>query len=320
MGMRDFRPGEKVAFLNEKGGGVVVRLKGKDHVVVTLDEGFDVEMHASQLVRLQGGDPLEDEPQLLQDEMPTPVIKGLQAVILHFVPLQPVDPVKTSFELLISNLTSYDFLYSLYAREFGSDLGLCAGWMKAGAFATGPTFKRDAIEKWSSLNIRMMWHADGMVNLPGMREKKLQVSMKQLSNASVWKKGPDGRLSHAIQVSVGEDEKDAMNKRDQGEGIHFRIHEQYGYPETDLHIHELVEDTRGLTNYEMLKIQVQHFEVSLSRAMQLGHERIVFIHGVGNGVLKNEITKRLRSHQGVRWEDAPMRYYGTGATVVFMKG
>jgi len=46
--------------------------------------------------------------------------------------------------------------------------------------------------------------------------------------------------------------------------------------------------------------------------------KIVFIHGVGNGVLKNEIRKQLERKYKVYYQDASFREYGYGATMVII--
>jgi len=63
--------------------------------------------------------------------------------------------------------------------------------------------------------------------------------------------------------------------------------------EIDLHIHELLEDTRGLTNHEILEVQLGRFRNEMETAIAGGCRRIVFIHGIGNGTLKQELRKEL---------------------------
>ncbi|MBN2261553.1 MAG: Smr/MutS family protein, partial [Prolixibacteraceae bacterium] len=49
-------------------------------------------------------------------------------------------------------------------------------------------------------------------------------------------------------------------------------------------------------------------------------KRVVFIHGVGNGVLKQEIAKRLSSkYARFQFQDASFKEYGFGATMVILR-
>ena len=53
--------------------------------------------------------------------------------------------------------------------------------------------------------------------------------------------------------------------------------------EVDLHIHQLVPKTRGLDNFEMLNIQLDTARYKITFAISKRIQRIVFIHGVGEG-------------------------------------
>jgi dsDNA-specific endonuclease/ATPase MutS2 len=91
--------------------------------------------------------------------------------------------------------------------------------------------------------------------------------------------------------------------------------------EIDLHIHELLEDTRGMANHEMLEVQLGRFRNELETAIVNGTRRIVFIHGIGNGTLKQELRKELSTrYKKYYFQDASFKEYGYGATMVILKG
>lgn len=55
-------------------------------------------------------------------------------------------------------------------------------------------------------------------------------------------------------------------------------------------------------------------------AIQSGVKRIVFIHGVGQGVLKQEVTKLLKTKfSKYYFQDASFKEYGYGATMVILR-
>ena len=79
----------------------------------------------------------------------------------------------------------------------------------------------------------------------------------------------------------------------------------------------ILDDFRGLSNSEMLEIQMRKFREELDNAMRKGVKKIVFIHGVGAGVLKLEIRKELdRMKKKLDYQDASFKEYGYGATLV----
>lgn len=86
--------------------------------------------------------------------------------------------------------------------------------------------------------------------------------------------------------------------------------------EVDLHLEELVNPVKGMNNAQMLDIQLRHFQKKLDEAMASNIRKIVFIHGVGNGRLKQEIRKLLAAHRDLKFHDASYALYGFGATEV----
>ena len=90
--------------------------------------------------------------------------------------------------------------------------------------------------------------------------------------------------------------------------------------EVDLHIEKLRDDYRYLNSGEILTIQINHFNQMLDSAIVHQLPEIVFIHGVGNGVLRNELHKTLGKHQKIKtFMDARKEKFGYGATKVLLK-
>lgn len=93
-----------------------------------------------------------------------------------------------------------------------------------------------------------------------------------------------------------------------------------GAPEIDLHIHQLVDKPRDLTNSEMLAIQIQRLEHFIHDCTVQSIREFVIIHGVGEGVLRTEVHKVLVSHGNIEFVDADYREYGIGATKARIRG
>ena len=89
--------------------------------------------------------------------------------------------------------------------------------------------------------------------------------------------------------------------------------------EVDLHIHELVDDQRGLPDRAKLAIQMDHFDRMMDIAKREKLRRIVFIHGVGQGVLRHQIRTTLdQHHPDCSYREGDPRKYGSGATEVWL--
>lgn len=88
----------------------------------------------------------------------------------------------------------------------------------------------------------------------------------------------------------------------------------------DLHISELVDDVRGLSNADMLNLQVDEFSRIMDENLKNKGQKIIFIHGKGEGVLRNAILKELNHrYKGHDVQDASFREYGFGATQVTIR-
>lgn len=88
--------------------------------------------------------------------------------------------------------------------------------------------------------------------------------------------------------------------------------------EVDLHINQLVPKTRGLDNYEMLTIQLDTAKRQLDFAIAKRIQKVVFIHGVGEGVLRTELEYLFNRYENLKFYDADYKKYGRGATEVYI--
>lgn len=88
--------------------------------------------------------------------------------------------------------------------------------------------------------------------------------------------------------------------------------------EIDLHIHHLVKSERGLDAHDMLNIQINEAQRKLEFAIQKKIQRLVFIHGIGNGRLRAELEFMFQRYANVTYEDANLQKYGRGATAVYI--
>ena len=89
--------------------------------------------------------------------------------------------------------------------------------------------------------------------------------------------------------------------------------------EVDLHIEKLVPSKRGMSNYDILTFQMEHAKHKLDFAIKNRMPKVVFIHGVGEGVLKAELDFMLGCYDTISFQDANYQKYGLGATEVYIK-
>lgn len=92
-----------------------------------------------------------------------------------------------------------------------------------------------------------------------------------------------------------------------------------GEAEVDLHIDMLSERPGELTPHEAFELQMHYFRLCMNHAFNNKMKKVTFIHGVGKGILKDQILKELKEYDNIHFFDAPMSKYGVGATEVFFR-
>ncbi|MGM9746451.1 MAG: DUF2027 domain-containing protein [Paludibacteraceae bacterium] len=90
--------------------------------------------------------------------------------------------------------------------------------------------------------------------------------------------------------------------------------------EIDLHINALLDNTNGMTNADMLQYQLDKFHSVMREYAKRRGQKIIFIHGKGEGVLRAAIEKELKTHyRTCYFQDASFQQYGFGATQVTIR-
>lgn len=87
----------------------------------------------------------------------------------------------------------------------------------------------------------------------------------------------------------------------------------------DLHASELLETTRGMKPADILEYQLDTFRRKMEEYKNRKGSKIIFIHGKGQGVLRNAVLSELkRKYKNCTSQDASFREYGYGATMVIV--
>ncbi|WP_420593098.1 Smr/MutS family protein [Robiginitalea biformata] len=88
--------------------------------------------------------------------------------------------------------------------------------------------------------------------------------------------------------------------------------------EVDLHIEKIHPAPQRLDTYEILDIQMETARRQLEFALSKRIQKVVFIHGVGQGVLKAELRTLFRRYDHLKVREADYRSYGLGATEIYI--
>lgn len=127
---------------------------------------------------------------------------------------------------------------------------------------------------------------------------------------------PDSRRRELAEKYAKDSGRPSRKRREDADNPHKLL----PLIEVDLHIDELVDTTAGMDNAAMLGMQLDTVRRTMkSHARRVG-QKIVFIHGKGDGVLREGVRSLLRREYGdCDIQDASFREYGFGATLVTIK-
>ena len=88
----------------------------------------------------------------------------------------------------------------------------------------------------------------------------------------------------------------------------------------DLHADSLLDTTAGMSSADILNYQLTKFREVLASYKNKKGQKIVFIHGKGEGVLRRALVNDLHyRYKSYTYQDASFQEYGYGATQVTVR-
>lgn len=344
--------GDKVRFLSEVGGGIVRGFQGKDVALVEGEDGFEIPMLIRECVVIQTDDyniPLKSvkkpEPEIVdeepEEEKPityrAPEIRGndILNVYLAFVPQDIKAISSTAFDAYLINDSNY-FIDYVYLSAEGKSWSLRSrGTVKPNMKMYLEEFEKSALNELEHVAVQLMAYKDDRTFLlkPAVC-KELRIDTVKFYKLHTFQASDFFEVPSLVYDIVRDDEvskeffasaddiKEALLKKNQDElpaKIQRKQQRQMknNILEVDLHIHELLDDTTGMSNAEMLNYQLDVFRKTLEEFKGKRGQKIVFIHGKGDGVLRKAILDELkRKYKTYQSQDASFREYGFGATMV----
>lgn len=254
------------------------------------------------------------------------------ALLLGFVPadLQHLDT--TTFGFYLINDSPYRVLYSISVWEGQHLTPLVSGEMLSDTKEMLQEFSASDFAYRPTLNVQAIYLKNTAFapHRPEYFDYEVNPLRMLKSGAFVENDYFDER---ALVFAVADSQREQLLQRSTQAAIEASIRQKDTRPaqskpkqvsdlmEVDLHAHEVLESVEHLSPGEILCAQLSRFEVALETALRSKNtRRVVFIHGVGNGKLKYEITKILDTkYPKLRRQDASFKEYGYGATLVYLR-
>lgn len=342
--------GDKVRFLSEVGGGIVKGFQGKDTVLVEDADGFDIPMLIRECVVIDTDDynikrkpqaqPEQPKKQEREPEItyrPAETKEGEQLnVKLAYVPQDLKAISTTDFDTYLVNDSNYYLYYTYLSAEGKSWRVRAQGTIEPNTKLFLEEFGKDILNELEHVAVQLVaYKEDKTFQLKPVVSVELRVDTVKFYKLHTFRESIYFEEPSLMYDIVKDDEpvnqyfadaealKEALLQkknpdRPKSQPI-VKPQRHNDIVEVDLHIHELLDNTTNMTNAEMLDYQLGVFRRTLEEHKDHKGQKIVFIHGKGEGVLRNAILKELKTkYRNYTYQDASFREYGFGATMVII--
>jgi hypothetical protein len=309
------KTGDRVKFLNDTGGGIVTEILDDKTVSVRIEEGFDVPVAAAELI-LDSEETkiLERTDEILskQGDLQSPE-EPSGSVYFGMVPANEATVYKSDFITYLINDCDYYIYYLIGYLDRDTYCYCSSGMLEPETKEHIRTFSQGEISKIRKFRFQLLFFSKDKYDPQPPVDTCIDISTISLYKDKNYRDNEFFNEKALILKIAGDSaaqEKDGLNDK--------RLsHVPADKEEVDLHIHAIVDNYSGLSEGEILRIQMDKFTRSLENAIQRNTRNIVFIHGVGNGMLKFEIRKTLDTkYPDLSYQDASFKEYGFGATLV----
>jgi len=347
-----FNIGDRVRFLNEVGGGKVIKYIDNETVAVLNQDDFEIPVLMKELILDQApnysnasgssttAQTQQTIPASIQQTEPEDDYVKEDDSIAAFLAFVPKDQKNRTDSALTIHLIN-DSNYSVFANilfKYGAYYVSHPKSMIANLKVELKTLEKTEINDIDSISIQLMFYKNEPHELKPVVSKEIKLApMKFFKDSTYTENDFFDEKAHLLtiidenitskeeysEISADELKKALQTKEFDNKNQNRKPESKSSKPkeirEIDLHIHELLDQHEGMSAQEILDYQMDCFRKEMQRASVDRLKKIVFIHGKGNGSLKSELRRELkhkyRKHQ---FQDASFQQYGFGATMVYI--
>ncbi len=310
--MSTFKPGDYIRFIHAKEEGKIVRAFGPNEWEVETTDGFRIPVMASEIVKVANPEPVVEEQQLDKIKKAT----GRQLAVVAFN--------DQAFDLYLVNDSQSLCHYTLFetSKSTGSIKGIGHGVINPFTAESLTRLSWQQLQDEAHGILQLCFYENTPENIPAPVEFRFKITGIQVlrSNQSIPLLDKKGYLFPIESATSAHKKENPANAPALRPDVDQTLHITAAQSEVDLHIEKLIPEHSSLNAAEMLRLQLDTFEKHLDLAVAHGRSEITFIHGIGNGILKSELHKRLgRNKQVASFSDAKKEKFGYGATLVSLK-
>ncbi len=336
--------GDKVRFLSQTGGGIVVGFDRKGWALVEDSDGFEIPMPTKECVLI------EENVVAKQDDSKKLSVKGGDKlhITMEYSREDAVLSNESNYNLLVTYVVYYKdkcnlaFAGEILPFERKTIFAIDKQALQDGTKTVGVKiipFKRgagkevavmqgrfnsykgvDEAQSWEEKPVIEKEFSLNMLNVAQGKEVKIEVINENASPISLsssfdkLKKDLESKYKediHSLKPKAAPKSAPVNN-----EDALIKTNSQ-GIMEVDLHIDSLLESTTGMNNGDILLYQLEKFNEVMRQMQAQKGKKVVFIHGKGDGVLRQALLKELKNkYPKSSCQDASFKEYGFGATMI----
>ena len=259
-----------------------------------------------------------------------------EGIYMSFVPHEQQWILTGPLDVMLVNHTPYEMLYTFTIKEDDKFVNVDYGQIDKYEKIVIETISRDDLECWLNGVVQAILTTETSdsvlhpLNAPfSLRVGRFMKEGSYLPSGILGEKAVTVCLSELIALKHSDGDFTRIMK--EGMGAHAPAKSLVkqeapidkhrtgpGEAIVDLHIGELVDNILGMSSHDMFKIQIDYFKKMLDSAIAAEYNKVTFIHGVGNGVLKNAIIEALKDYHNTENRMASIAKFGVGAIDVII--
>jgi hypothetical protein len=344
--------GDKVKFLDEKGKGIITKIINKTTVGVTIEDGFEIPYAISNLV-VEAEKNVTEKNTIIQPLSSTvkpvqpatrepvhpitsPKIEEDEGIYLAFSPENAKDISHSDINVWLINHTSYTILFTYSIWNNGSYMTLETGEIADLNADLMQTIYRNELNDHRNFKIDALFFSDEdhdhqhpISNVIKLKPIKLYKENAFRDNGFISDKAlifpvyklddeqndPEAYMITEKKLSKMLFQKSKVTDKPKTSKPHAN-NNPANEMEIDLHIEELLDDYSNMSNAAIIQVQLNYFQNALDKAMNEHFKKLIVIHGVGNGRLKQEVRALIAANTSLKYYDASYARFGFGATEI----
>jgi hypothetical protein len=345
--------GDRVRFLNAVGGGIVRQFKNKDIVIVEEEDGFETPALIRECIVIEdvGKQTKSPSPPMPgKTEIPAAVEKPREEkpeirevaggdrlnVYLAYLPIDIKNLGKSDYETFLVNDSNYFLFFNYMSRQNNAWLSRHTELIEPNTRIFIEEFSKAQLNDLEKICIQFIaFKKDKPYGLKNTYSVELRLDALNFYKLHSFKENDffeDEALIYPVvtnDTAVREllisasDLQEAMTQKadiPRKNPLPVKKDKTPAIIEVDLHINQLLDITTGLTNTDMLNVQLDKFRQVIEENKNKKGQRIVFIHGKGEGVLRKAVLSELKAkYNSFPVQDASFKEYGFGATMITIR-